>query len=58
MVHAGCILGGNKRIFYGACWSGCTFDAQSKCLIPGNIPGQGTFGCATGGVSGWICCLE
>jgi hypothetical protein len=35
--------------YYGACWSGCTFDVQSKCLIPGNIPGQGTFGCATGG---------
>ena len=49
---AGCIFGGNKRIFYGACWSGCTFDQQSKCLIPGNIPGQGTFGCATGGSQG------
>jgi hypothetical protein len=35
--------------YYGACWSGCNFDAQSKCLIPGDIPGQGTFGCATGG---------
>ena len=49
---AGCIFGGNKRIYYGACWSGCTFDAQSKCLIPGNIPDQGTFGCATGGSQG------
>ncbi len=24
--------------WYGACWSGCTFDQQNKCLIPGNIP--------------------
>ena len=55
---AGCITGGNKRIFYGACWSGCTFDQQSKCLIPGNIPGQGTFGCATGGSQGGFAVWE
>ena len=24
--------------WYGGCWSGCTFEQQSKCLIPGNIP--------------------
>ena len=55
---AGCITGGNKRIFYGACWSGCTFDQQSKCLIPGNIPGQGTFGCAPGGSQGGFAVWE
>ena len=55
---AGCIFGGNRRVYYGACWSGCTFDAQYKCLIPGNIPDQGTFGCATGGSQGGFAVWE
>ena len=55
---AGCIFGGNTRIYYGACWTGCTFDAQYKCLIPGSIPGQGTFGCATGGSQGGFAVWE
>ena len=45
--------------WYGGCWSGCTFDVQSKCLVPGDIPelasdGSGAptgniqqFGCST-----------
>lgn len=49
---AGCFTNNNTRIYYGACWSGCTFDASYECLIPGNIPGQGTFGCAQGGNQG------
>ena len=24
--------------WFGGCWSGCTFDQQSKCLMPGDIP--------------------
>ena len=55
-------LGGSSEELYewfGACWTGCTFDQQNKCLIPGNIPelnsdGSGNptgnilqFGCST-----------
>ncbi len=49
VYSAGCALGGTQqKIFYGACWNGCQFDQQLKCLIPGDIPqrygGDGTVG--------------
>lgn len=43
---AGCITNNNTRIYYGACWSGCSFDTTYECLIPDG------FGCASGGSQG------
>ena len=44
------IYGGQMREkYYGACWSGCDFISSNECLMQNNVPGQGTFGCATGG---------
>ena len=29
--------GVQTRLYYGGCWSGCTFTEQSQCLIPGRV---------------------
>ncbi len=39
----------DEREYYGACWSGCDFISSNECLMPKDVPTQGTFGCAEGG---------
>ena len=41
--------------WFGACWSGCNFDEQSKCLIPGDIPEQDINGNLTGNILQYEC---
>ena len=41
--------------WYGACWSGCNFSQNNKCLIPGDIPEQNLDGTETGNILQFEC---
>ena len=41
--------------WFGACFSGCTFADQDKCLIPGSIPEQNLDGTETGTILEFEC---
>ena len=44
--------------WFGGCWSGCNFDEQSKCLIPGSIPEQDITGAPTGTILEFECSTQ
>ena len=50
-----CFFGSETYTWFGACWQGCNFEQNSKCLIPGNIPEQDLQGNQTGNILEFGC---
>ena len=53
-----CLFGSETYTWFGACWQGCNFEQNSKCLVPGNIPEQDLDGNLTGNILQFGCATE
>jgi hypothetical protein len=53
-----CLFGSETYTWFGACWQGCDFEQNQKCLIPGNIAEQDLQGTPTGNILQFGCATE